>query len=208
MDDRVLAEAARLRREALGRQAEGRYEEAYTLLRRRADLTPGDAFAWADIGGCLYAARKSQHALLAWDEALRLEPGHADLLCGKAGVLHSLDRDAEAKALYAQALAVQPESFGAGFGLVMLAIDAGDWDEAAKHAAPLEARHKGHLGLLWTGAKIAVGRGDLETARDRAAELVADPRLSADQRNDALQLQAEIRDRLELKARRKGLGLR
>ena len=197
LDEKVLAEAARLRRLAFERQAEGRFEEAYNLLRQRANLTPADALAWADLGGCLYAARKSEHALVAWDEALRLESNHADLLGGKAGVLHSLGRNEEARALYLRAFALQPESFGAAFGLAMLAIDAGDWDEAARLAALLEARHEGHLGLAWVSARIALERGELEQAGKRAAALVGDPRLSQEQRADALQLQADIRARLE-----------
>ncbi len=192
-----IVEAAQLRRQALEHQAAGRYEQAYNLLRRRTQLTPRDAFAWADLGGCLYVARKSEHALLAWDEALKLEPDHADLLCGKAGVLHSLGRADEAKALFSRGLDLQPESFGAAFGLAMLAVDAGDWEEAARFSGPLEARHGGHVGLAWMGARIALGRGELEQARDRAAALAADPRLSPDQRADALALQAEAEGRLK-----------
>ena len=191
-----IMEAAQLRRQAFEHQAAGRFEQAYNLLRRRTQLTPRDAFAWADLGGCLFAARKSEHALLAWDEALKLEPDHADLLGGKAGVLQSLGRTDQARTLYSRALALQPESFGAGFGLALLAVEAGDWDEAAGLAGPLETRHKGHPGLAWMGARIALGRGELEEAQARAMELATDERLGPEQRADALLLEAEALDRL------------
>ena len=191
-----IVEAAQLRRQAFEHQAAGRFEQAYELLRRRTHLTPRDAFAWADLGGCLFAARKSEHALLAWDEALKLEPDHADLLGGKAGVLQSLGRTDQARALYARALAIQPESFGAAFGLALLAVEAGDWDEAARLTAPLEARHQGHPGLAWMGARIALGRGELEQAETRATALADDPRLGPEQRADTLLLQSEALDRL------------
>ena len=194
--EKVLVEAARLRRMAFERQAQGRFEEAYNLLRRRADLTPADALAWADLGGCLYAAKKSEHALLAWDQALTLEPDHADLLSGKAGVLHSLGRNTEARALYSRALDIQPDAFGPAFGLALLAVEAGDWDEADRRAAALEARHQGHLGLAWMGARVALGRGEFEVAAERAGRLAADTRLGPEQRADALLLQADALDRL------------
>ena len=191
-----IVEAAQLRRQALGRQGAGRFEEAYDLLRRRLELTPRDAHAWADLADCLFAARKGEHALAAWDEALKLEPDHADLLCGKAGVLQSLGRGAQGKALLTRALALQPQSFGAAFGLALLAVEAGDWDEAAGLAGPLEARHAGHPGLAWMGARIAIGRGDLEQAQAKAARLAADAGLGAEQRADALLLLAETLDLL------------
>ena len=194
--ERQIIEAVQLRRLASEHMAAGRFEEAYNLLRRRTQLTPRDAFAWADLAGCLFAARKSEHALLAWDEALKLEPDHADLLSGKAGVLQSLGRTDQAKSLHARALALQPESFGAAFGLALLAVEAGDWDEAARLAGPLEARHRGHPALAWMGARIALGRGELDEAQARSAALAADPRLGPEQQADALLLQADALDRL------------
>ena len=195
-EDQRTLEVARLRRLAHEHMASGRFEQAYALLRRRTELTPGDAFAWADLGGCLLAARKPDHALMAWDEALKLEPDNADLLSGKAGVLQSLGRTGQARALHARALALQPESFGAAFGLALLAVEAGDWDEAARLAGPLEAQGEGHPGLAWMGARIALGRRDFDQAQARAAALAADQSLRPEQRADALLLQSGALDRL------------
>ena len=194
--DQRIVEAAQLRRLAHEHMAAGRFEQAYALLRRRTQLTPHDAFAWADLAGCLSAARKSDHALMAWDEALKLEPDHADLLSGKAGVLQSLGRTDEARALHIRALALQPESFGAAFGLALLAVETGDWDEAARLAGPLEARGHDHPGLAWMTARIALGRGDFAQAQTRAAALAGDQRLGPEQRADSLLLQADALDRL------------
>jgi tetratricopeptide (TPR) repeat protein len=190
------AEAARLRRLALEHQAAGRFAEAYDLLHRRLELAPRDAFAWGDMASLLLAARKGENALLAWDEALKLEPDHPELLAGKAGALQSLGRTAEARALYVRALERQADSFGAAFGLALLAVKAGDWDQAAGLAGPLEGRHGGEPAVAWMLARIALGRGELDEAARRAEGLAADPRLGTEQRADALLLQADALDRM------------
>ena len=186
-------EAGRLRQMALERQAAGRFEEAYQLLRRRAMLSPEDAGAWADIAECLTAARMPEDALKAWDAALAVAPGDAALLGGKAGVLQGLGRAAEARSLLDKAVATAPGDAGVGLQLARLAIEAGDWDEAARLAGGIE---QGRAEGQWLKARIALGRGHFEEAERQAAHLCADPRLAPEPRADALLLWAEALDRL------------
>ena len=186
-------EADQLRRLALERQAAGRFEDAYQLLRRRALLTPKAPDAWADIARCLDAARMPDDALKAWDAALVLAPADPGLLVGKAGVLQGLGRAGEARVLLARALQAAPDDAGVRMGLARLAIEAGDWTEARRLAADLDGSRPESL---WLAARIALGQGELAIAADRAAALCGDPRLGPEQRADALLLWADALDRL------------
>ena len=188
-------EADQLRRQAAGLQAEGRFEEAFGLLRRRALLAPRDPGGWTDIAHLFSAARKPEEALTAWDAALALAPEAPALLCGKAGVLQGLGRTGEAKALLERALALAPGRLEAGFGLARLAVEAGDWDEAGRLAEGM-AEGAARPDVQWLTARIALGRGELDEAQARAGRLAIDPRLGPEQRADALLLQAEALDRL------------
>ncbi|HUO12366.1 MAG TPA: sulfotransferase [Caulobacteraceae bacterium] len=189
-------EVDRLRRLALERQAEGRFEAAYALLRGRAMLTPRDPAAWVDIALCLSAARMSEDALKAWDAALTLAPQDPALCCGKAGLLQGLGRSQEARALLSDAERVAPGDPQVRFGLARLAIEAGDWDEAARLAEALQAPASLRPELQWLATRIALGRGDLADAEARARRLAADPALAPEPRADALLLRAAALDRL------------
>jgi Sulfotransferase family len=111
-------------------------------------------------------------------------------------VLQGLARVEEAKALYCRALAHEPERYDAAFSLALLAVEAGDWDEAGRWAGPLQARHPDAPGLAWLGARVALGRGDAAAAQGQLAVLSRDPRLGPGQRADALLMLAEALDAL------------
>jgi hypothetical protein len=118
----------------------------------------------------------------------------ADLLCGKGRALQSRGQPAAAEAAYRQALALEPGRFDAAFSLSVLAADAGRWAEAERRAEPLHARYPGTPALLWLGARVALGRGDMALAETRLAALSRDPRLGAEQRADTLLMLAETLD--------------
>ena len=174
----------------------GRFEDAIAQAERRLRQAPHDTAAWSDLAETLSAARRPEHALVAWDRALALAPDAPDLLCGKGRVLQGLARVEEAKALYRRALAHEPERYDAAFSLALLAVEAGDWEEAGRWAAPLQARHPDAPGLAWLGARVAMGRGDAAAAQSQLAALSRDPRLGPDQRADALLMFAGALDAL------------
>jgi hypothetical protein len=144
----------------------------------------------------LFAARRPQEAIVAWDGALALAPDAPDALCGKARILQDLGRVEDAKALYRRALTQEPDRFDAGFGLALLATEAGQWAEADRWAAPLRARHPDAPQLVWLGARVALGRGDAATAQSELAGLARDPRLGPEQRADALLMLSEAMESL------------
>ena len=174
----------------------GRFEDAIAHAERRLRQAPHDTAAWSDLAETLSAARRPEDALVAWDRALSLAPQAPDLLCGKGRVLQSLARVDAAKALYRRALALEPERYDAAFSLALLAVEAGDWEEAGRWTAPLQARHPDAPGLAWLGARVALARGDAAAAQGQLAGLSRDPRLGPDQRADALLMLAEALDAL------------
>jgi thioredoxin-like negative regulator of GroEL len=176
----------------------GRFDEAIALQTARVARAPGDPGAWAVLAGSLFAARRPEASLDAWTRALALSPRDAALLCGKANVLRSLSRVEAAAVLLRQALAADPGSFDARFGLALMAVEAGDWIEAEALVAPLIARRRDAPPLAWLGARIALGRGDFTAARDRITGVLADRRIGAEQRADALLLLGEALDGLGL----------
>ena len=187
-------------RRLAGLMEAGRFDEAIALSQVRAARTPRDPAAWATLAGCLFAARRPEASLEAWSRALSLAPDHPALLCGKANVLRNLSRLDEAGDLLRRALAADAGSFDARFGLALLAVEAGDWTGAEALTAPLTARDAGSPPLAWLGARIALGRGDFAAARARIAPVLADGRIGAEQRADALLLLGDALDGLGLAA--------
>ncbi|THD80534.1 MAG: sulfotransferase family protein [Phenylobacterium sp.] len=174
----------------------GRFDEAIAHAVRRTQGTPQAPEAWLALAQAQLAARRPEAALAASDAGLTAAPGDAPLLCAKAGVLRSLSRVDEATALYRQVLTREPDHFDAGFGVTLLAVEAGDWAGAETWLRRLAAAHPGRPDLQWLGARAAVGLGDLDRARGDLIQLSRDPRLAPDQRADVLLLLGEALDGL------------
>jgi tetratricopeptide (TPR) repeat protein len=169
----------------------GRFEEAVARAEARVREAPGVAAGWSALANSLVAARRPERALAAWDRALALAPDAPDLLCGKGRTLQILSRLEPAVTLYRRALSLDPERFEAAFNLALLALEAGDWTAAERWAAPLQARHPQSPDLAWLAARVALGRGAFDAARDSLVRLARDPRLGPEQRADALLLLGE-----------------
>jgi tetratricopeptide (TPR) repeat protein len=163
------AESGRLRQAGLARQAQGRLEEAIALLRQAVEAAPDEPDGWAALAHACLTDRQPQTALQVCEVGLQRLPGAPALLCAKAAVLQSLSRVAEAAGAYRAALTADPESGPARHGLALQAAEAGDWDAAEALVAPLAPTP----GLDWLAARIALGRGDAEAARARAARAEA-----------------------------------
>jgi tetratricopeptide (TPR) repeat protein len=174
----------------------GRMEEAIAGLRARVDLTPHDPAAWAALADTLAAANRPDLALEAWERVGGLAHPSGAALCGKARALQSLGRPEEAAASFAAAISLDPHSFDAAYGLVMLAFEAGALDFAATHMARLQAAHGDRPGTAWLAARLSLARGEFARASDLTQRLLASPGLDAAGRADALLLQGEVLDRL------------
>lgn len=93
----------------------------------------------------------------------------------------------QAQAGFRRALALDPVSFPARFGLASLLLDMGASREAAAVAAQMGAEAADRPDVLWLQARIAYGSGDAGGARDVLARLLRAP-LTPDQYAEALLL--------------------
>ena len=93
-----------------------------------------------------------------------------------------------AEAGFRRALALEPSSFPARFGLASLLLDKGDVAEAAAVAAQMAAESAGRPDVLWLQARLAYARGDATGARDTLARLLGASGLTPEQRAEALLL--------------------
>lgn len=90
-----------------------------------------------------------------------------------------------AEAGFRRALALDPSSMPARFGLASLLLDNGAVQEAAAVAAGMAADGASRPDVLWLQARLAHARGDAGATRDALARLLRDPGLTPDQRAEA-----------------------
>lgn len=161
------------------------------MFRGAVEAAPTEAEGYVALANCLFTARRPEIALEVCAVGLRHADATAALLCAQAAVLQSLSRVAEAAASYRAALGADPTSAQARQGLALQAAEAGDWDEAETLVAPLAPTP----GLDWLTARIALGRGDPETALAKATRAEAGM-LRPDQRAEAALLAGDALDGL------------
>ena len=118
-------------------------------------------------------------------------------LLAQAGQLRAQGRSAEAAAFYRRALMLAPGAFDAGFGLAMAMIEAGNRDGAEKVAAHLLKGHPDNPGAAYLAGRLAAERGDHSVAVAQLEALVGRPRISPEQRAEALLLLGQSLDSLD-----------
>ena len=84
------------------------FDEALTYLKLLVVHAPHYAEGWNQLGYVLYLAGKYDAALVAIEQALKLEPLHFAALVGKAEVLIAQGKEADAQAPLREALAIDP----------------------------------------------------------------------------------------------------
>jgi tetratricopeptide (TPR) repeat protein len=91
----------------------------------------------------------------------------------------------QAEAGFRRALALDPASIPARFGLASLLLDTGALQEAAAVAAQMSAEAADRPEALWLQARLAYGRGDAGGAHRALTRLLRGPGLSPEQRAEA-----------------------
>src|SRR4051794_34305059 len=129
--------------------------------------------------------RRNASAHVAIGTGMRVVLHSADDWCAWARAEHQEGRMGQAEAGFRRALALDPASISARFGLASPLLDNGAAHEAAAVAANMAADAAGRPELLWLQARIAYGRGDAGGARDALTSLLGDPGLTPPQRAEA-----------------------
>jgi tetratricopeptide (TPR) repeat protein len=91
---------------ALRRQ--GRHEDALKAFDKAAQLKPGDAGLWHNLGDVLIALKRYAEALLSFQHVLKLDPRHSDAACRCGVLLHQQGRQEEALAYLDLGAELQP----------------------------------------------------------------------------------------------------
>jgi tetratricopeptide (TPR) repeat protein len=116
---------------------------------------------------------------------MRVVPRTADDWCAWARAEHQEGRMDRAQEGFRRALALDPASLPARFGLASLLLDNGAVQEAAAVAAQMAADAADRPEVLWLQARLAYGRGDAGGARDALTRLLRDPQLGREQQAEA-----------------------
>ncbi len=176
---------------AAGLGRAGRFDDATVVLRRAITLQPARYEAWAGLAECEAAARRPEAALAALDAAIARAPKLAALCCAKASILRGNGHGEAAAALYSAALKIDPACVEAVLGRAALFSDGGRLAEAASLLATLPAVLRTRLDVRWATARLALARGDWNTARIEVEAILSVPELSTQQRAEAQLLRGE-----------------
>jgi tetratricopeptide (TPR) repeat protein len=95
-------------------------------LRASLRLNAQSAPARFNLGLALAGTRQFDEALVQFDEALKIDPAHAEALYSGAAILHARNRHAEAVARYRTAIAARPDHAAAHMNLALLLAATSD----------------------------------------------------------------------------------
>ncbi len=166
---------------------------ALEQFRQTVRLEPASVEARMNLGMILLSLSEPQEAFIHCREAVRLNPGLPVAWINLGNVVHTLGRLDEAAACFREAIRLKPTLAAAHAGLGGVLEELGDLDEALaslREALRHDPRHAG----AW--ARLATRLRDRLSETDQAAieNLLADPKLAADQRWPLLFGLAQARD--------------
>jgi tetratricopeptide (TPR) repeat protein len=183
---------------ALKCEQEERFEDAVALLERAVALAPGDAAARNALGLALSRLERYGEALAAFDRAVVAAPAFAGAHSGRGAALVALGRLTEADAAFRRAIELQPDSLSALAGRANLMSRRGAHAEARALAEQVLAAQPGFPEAVGVVAEADLAAGDAPASQARLEALIADPRLTAQQRAFA---QGQLGDALDAQDR-------
>ena len=133
---------------------EGRYEDACDLLRKAADIVPGEAAIHSNLATALVSMNRMDEAVLAFTRAIILAPDFMDALYNFGNFQRHQARWDQARAFYRRSLAISALSPQANSNLANTYLACGELGLAAKYLcralclAPDGAEHLNNWGIL------------------------------------------------------------
>jgi len=184
--ERALAEGLEhpvvLNLAALKCEQEERFDDAVALLERALALAPDDVAARNALGLCLTRLERYPEALTQFDRALAAAPTFAGAHSARGVALEAMGRLTEAGGAFHRAIELQPDNLGALSGFANLLSRRGAHAEARVMAERVVAAQPGFPDAVNVLAAADLAQGDAPQAQRRLEELIADPRLTAQQK--------------------------
>ncbi len=163
---------------AYAQQFAGDWLGAEHTVRAQIERDPADPRSHRDYADHLMFRAQFDDALAEIDEALRLSPDNPYMHFTRGEILYFARRFDEAQTQFEHVIDLDPKVLHPYFDLAMLHIVQGDFDAATETLDELESRRPGSWGGMVVEAlrvNILARRGEVEEARRRLAELLANP---------------------------------
>lgn len=176
------------------REAEGRFEDALSLLERAQALSPQDVGLRQALGLVLHRLERYADALGHFDAVIAAQPGFAPGHGARGLALEALGDLAGAKAAYDRALDLQPGNLAAMAGAASLASREGAHVRARALAEEVLRAAPGYPDAVMTLASAELAAGETPAAEARLRELVIDPRATPQQQALAHGLLGDVLD--------------
>lgn len=176
------------------REAEGRFEDALSLLERAHALSPQDIGVSQALGLVLHRLERYAEALGHLDTVIAAQPDFAPGHAARGLALEALGDLLGARAAYARALELQPGNLAAMAGAASLASREGAHGEARRLAEAVLQAAPGYPDAIMTLASAELAAAEAPAAETRLRELAIDPRATAQQQALAQGLLGDVLD--------------
>jgi tetratricopeptide (TPR) repeat protein len=185
---------------ALKCEQEGRFDDALQVLTRAVEIAPNDIGARNALGLVLTRIERYREALAVFEGVCAMAPEFAGAHCARGASLEALGRLKEAEAAYRRAEELQPENLGAVQGLANLLSRRGEHAEARLLAEDVLEAEPNFPDAVMVLAAADAAEGAGERAKQRLDLLIADERLTVQQRALAQGQLGDVLDSLDLPA--------
>ena len=181
---------------ALARSAHGDFAGADALFHRALALEPGNPSTLTSLAVHYRNQGRIRDALLSCDEAISHYPEYPDAWLERGAILASGGSNAAARASFARAVLLSPQSAAAHAGLAALAAREGNADLAVHHANSALSVDPANAVATNALASASMTSGEPQKARALLEPLLARLSDPSNERSLAFSLMADVYHRL------------